>query len=118
MAMMRAVQVSRAKGAFELVERAIPEPGVADIRIKVEACGVCHSDMFVKEGLFPGISYPRIPGHEIIGTVDAVGSSVKTFQPRAAGGCGLAWGTLFCVRSVPTGRFYSLRQGKDCRHQL
>ena len=74
MATMRAVEVSSPKGPFQLVERSIPEPGVGAVRVKVEACGICHSDVMTKEGLFPGIQYPRIPGHEIAGRVDALGS--------------------------------------------
>ncbi|MGC9259506.1 MAG: alcohol dehydrogenase [Phycisphaerae bacterium] len=105
MATMRAVQVSRAKGDFELVHRPIPEPGVRDIRIKVKACGVCHSDMFIKEGLFPGITYPRIPGHEIIGTVDAVGVSVKTFKPGQRVGVGWHGGHCFVCDSCRRGDF-------------
>jgi 2-desacetyl-2-hydroxyethyl bacteriochlorophyllide A dehydrogenase len=111
MAMMRAVQVSRAKAAFELVEKPIPEPGAGDIRIKVEACGVCHSDMFVKEGVFPGISYPRIPGHEIIGTVDAVGSTVKTFQPGQRVGVG--WHGGHCFTCDPCRRGDFIHCGKE-----
>ena len=68
---MRAVQVPRAGGPFELVERDVPEPQPGWVRINVEACGVCHSDSLVKEGLWPGIQYPRVPGHEVIGVVDA-----------------------------------------------
>ena len=64
------------KGPFELVEREIPEPGVGSVRIKVEACGICHSDSFTKEGTWPGIQYPRVPGHEIAGIIDAVGTGV------------------------------------------
>ena len=105
MATMRAVQVSRAKAAFELVERAIPEPGPADIRIKVEACGVCHSDMFVKEGLFSGITYPRIPGHEIIGTVHAVGNSVTSFQIGQRVGVGWHGGHCFVCEPCRRGDF-------------
>ncbi|MGC8624629.1 MAG: alcohol dehydrogenase [Phycisphaerae bacterium] len=105
MATMRAVQVSRAKGDFELVHRPIPEPGMRDIRIKVEACGVCHSDMFIKEGLFPGITYPRIPGHEIIGTVDAVGVAVKTFKPGQRVGVGWHGGHCFVCDSCRRGDF-------------
>jgi len=75
MAKMRAVQVSHAKGPLEMVEREIPEPGAEEVRIKVEACGVCHSDSLVKEGLLP-VAYPRIPGHEVVGRVDAVGAGV------------------------------------------
>jgi D-arabinose 1-dehydrogenase-like Zn-dependent alcohol dehydrogenase len=73
---MRAAQVPHAKGPFELVERDIPEPAAGRVRIKVQACGVCHSDSVTKEGLFPNITYPRVPGHEVIGTVDAVGAGV------------------------------------------
>src|SRR5436305_442829 len=73
---MRAVQVPHAKGPFEIVEREIPEPPPGWVRIKVQACGICHSDSLVKDGTWPGIQYPRIPGHEIIGIVDAVGSGV------------------------------------------
>ncbi|HEX9508790.1 MAG TPA: alcohol dehydrogenase [Myxococcales bacterium] len=80
MAKMRAVQVSRPKGPFELVEREIPEPGAGSIRIKVQACGICHSDMYTKEGLLPGIKYPRVPGHEVAGVVDAVGSGVAQWK--------------------------------------
>lgn len=105
MATMRAVQVAGAKGAFELVQRPIPEPGALQIRIKVEACGVCHSDMFVKEGLFPGITYPRIPGHEIIGVVDTVGSSVNAFQPGQRVGVGWHGGHCFVCDPCRRGQF-------------
>jgi D-arabinose 1-dehydrogenase-like Zn-dependent alcohol dehydrogenase len=73
---MRVAQVPYAKGPFELVERDIPEPAANQVRIKVQACGVCHSDSVTKEGLFPNIAYPRVPGHELIGVVDAVGAGV------------------------------------------
>jgi D-arabinose 1-dehydrogenase-like Zn-dependent alcohol dehydrogenase len=74
---MRAVQVSKAKGPLEVVEREIPEPKSGWVRVKVEACGVCHSDSLTKDGLWPGIQFPRIPGHEVIGVIDAVGSDVR-----------------------------------------
>jgi len=73
---MKAVQISKAGGNFEMVERPVPEPGRGQVRIKVEACGVCHSDTLVKEGHFPGLQYPRVPGHEIAGRIDAVGADV------------------------------------------
>jgi len=76
MATMRAVQVVRSKGPLELTERAIPEPGAGAVRIRVQACGVCHSDSVTKEGLFPNIAYPRVPGHEIIGILDKAGAGV------------------------------------------
>ena len=78
---MRVVQVSRPNGPFELVEREIPEPGDGQVRIKVEACGICHSDSFTKEGLWPGIEYPRVPGHEVAGMIDAVGTAVRCKRP-------------------------------------
>jgi D-arabinose 1-dehydrogenase-like Zn-dependent alcohol dehydrogenase len=76
MSKMRVAQVTRANGPLEIVEREIPEPGAGWVRIKVEACGICHSDAMTKEGLWPGIEYPRVPGHEIAGIIDAVGTTV------------------------------------------
>jgi D-arabinose 1-dehydrogenase-like Zn-dependent alcohol dehydrogenase len=81
MAMMRVAQVPRPNGPFEIVERPIPEPGAGSVRIKVQACGVCHSDSVTKEGLFPGIQYPRVPGHEVAGVIDAVGPGVAGWKP-------------------------------------
>ena len=85
---MRVAQVPYAKGSFELVEREVPEPDSGQVRIKVQACGVCHSDSVTKDGLFPGIQYPRVPGHEVIGTVDAVGAGVAGWQPGQRVGVG------------------------------
>jgi D-arabinose 1-dehydrogenase-like Zn-dependent alcohol dehydrogenase len=85
---MRAVQVPSPKAPFETVERDIPEPGPGTVRIKVQACGICHSDTITKEGLFPGMEYPRVPGHEVVGVIDAVASGVprwKTGQRVAVG---------------------------------
>ncbi|MFL6422041.1 MAG: alcohol dehydrogenase catalytic domain-containing protein, partial [Nitrososphaeraceae archaeon] len=79
---MRSVQVSKPKGPLEIVEKDTPEPGARQVRIKVQACGVCHSDSFTKEGLFPGIQYPRVPGHEIAGVIDEVGKEVSQWQPK------------------------------------
>jgi D-arabinose 1-dehydrogenase-like Zn-dependent alcohol dehydrogenase len=76
MSKMRVVQVTHPNGPLELVEREIPEPGAGSVRIKVEACGICHSDSLTKEGAWPGIEYPRVPGHEIAGIIDAVGAGV------------------------------------------
>jgi len=76
MATMRVVQVSRPDGPFEIVERQIPEPSIGAVRIKVLACGICHSDSLVKDGGVPGIQYPRVPGHEVAGIIDAVGPGV------------------------------------------
>ncbi len=79
MARMRAVQVKAANGPFELVEREVPEPGAGHVRIRVQACGICHSDSFTKVGAFP-ISYPRVPGHEVVGLIDALGSGVPDWK--------------------------------------
>lgn len=76
MSKMRVVQVTRPNGPFEMVEREIPEPTTGSVRIKLQACGICHSDAVTKEGALPGIQYPRVPGHEIAGVIDAVGEAV------------------------------------------
>jgi len=77
---MRSVQVSKPNGPFEIVEREIPEPGAAQVRIKVQACGICHSDSLMKEGLFPGVQYPRVPGHEVAGVIDSVGKDIEDWK--------------------------------------
>jgi len=76
-AVMTVAQISKPGGDFELVEREIPQPGAGEVRIKVQACGVCHSDVLTKEGLWPGIEYPRIPGHEVVGVLDELGAGVS-----------------------------------------
>ena len=88
MGAMRAVQVGRPKGSLELVERDIPEPGPGHVRIKVQACGVCHSDAITVEGSFPGIQYPRVPGHEVAGVIDAVGPGVTAWTTGQRVGVG------------------------------
>lgn len=80
MAKMKAVQVPRPGADFEIVEREIPEPGARQVRIRVQACGVCHSDVVTKDGLFPGITYPRVPGHEVAGVIDKVGAGVTNWK--------------------------------------
>jgi D-arabinose 1-dehydrogenase-like Zn-dependent alcohol dehydrogenase len=102
MATMRVVQVSRPNGPFEIVERELLEPGAGTVRIKVHACGICHSDSFVKEGTFPGIQYPRIPGHEVVGTIDAVGRGVAGWAPGQRVGVG--WHGGSCGRCPPCRR--------------
>jgi D-arabinose 1-dehydrogenase-like Zn-dependent alcohol dehydrogenase len=94
MAVMRVAQVSRPQGPFEIVERPIPEPGAGTVRIKVQVCGVCHSDSFTKEGTFPGIQYPRVPGHEVAGVIDAVGAGVAGWEPGQRVGVG--WNGGYC----------------------
>jgi D-arabinose 1-dehydrogenase-like Zn-dependent alcohol dehydrogenase len=85
---MRAVQVVRPGDPLELVERPVPEPGPGAVRIKVHACGVCHSDSMTKEGLFPGIQYPRVPGHEVVGVIDAVGPGAPGWEAGEPVGVG------------------------------
>jgi len=105
---MRAVQVVRARGPFEIVEREIPEPESGMVRIKVQACGVCHSDQVTKDGLFPGIQYPGVPGHEVIGLIDAVGANVP---PRWTVGerVGVGWNGGYCgyCDSCRRGNFFA-----------
>lgn len=91
---MRAVQVSKAGGPLELVERPVPEPDPGKVRIRVRACGVCHSDVLTKEGGFPGLQYPRVPGHEVVGVVDAVGRGVTGLA--AGQPVGVGWNGGYC----------------------
>jgi D-arabinose 1-dehydrogenase-like Zn-dependent alcohol dehydrogenase len=92
---MRAAQVSRPGGPLELVERPIPEPGRGEVRVKVKACGICHSDALTKDGTWPGLEFPRVPGHEVIGAIDAVGPDVPA---RWAVGqqVGVGWHAWHC----------------------
>ena len=102
---MKAAQISKAGGDFELVEREIPEPGPGHVRVKVEACGICHSDTIVKEGLFPGIQYPRVPGHEVAGRVDAVGDRVANWRKGQRVGVGWHGGHDFTCDQCRRGDF-------------
>ena len=98
MSQMAAVQVSGPGGAFETVNREVPEPGPQTVRIKIEACGVCHSDVFVKEGHWLGLQYPRVTGHEVAGVIDAVGSGVTTWKKGQRVGVG--WHGGHCGQCV------------------
>jgi len=88
MSKMRVAQVTRANGPLEIVEREIPEPAQGSLRIKIEACGICHSDSVTKEGIWPGIRFPRVPGHEIAGVIDAVGAGVAGWKEGQRVGVG------------------------------
>jgi D-arabinose 1-dehydrogenase-like Zn-dependent alcohol dehydrogenase len=94
MAKMRVAQVSRPNAPFEIVEREIPEPVAGTVRIRVQACGICHSDSLTKEGGFPGIQYPRVPGHEVAGVIDAIGPGVAGWEPGQRVGVG--WNGGYC----------------------
>ena len=94
MATMRVAQVPRPRGPFDIVERPIPAPTAGTVRIKVQACGICHSDSLTKEGGFPGLEYPRVPGHEVAGVIDAVGPGVAGWQ--AGQRVGVGWNGGYC----------------------
>ena len=102
---MKAAQISKAGGDWELVERDVPEPGPGQVRVKVEACGICHSDALVKEGLWPGLQYPRVPGHEIAGRVDAVGANVTSWAIGQRVGVGWHGGHCFVCEQCRRGDF-------------
>jgi D-arabinose 1-dehydrogenase-like Zn-dependent alcohol dehydrogenase len=87
-ATMKAAQIAKPGAGFEVVEREIPEPGAGHVRIKVQACGVCHSDVLTVEGAWPGIQYPRVPGHEVAGIIDAVGAGVTEWRKGQRVGVG------------------------------
>lgn len=105
MAKMKVAQVSRPGGPIELVEREVPQPGFGEVRVRVQACGICHSDMFTKEGQWPGIQYPRVPGHEIAGVVDEVGSGVVGWKEGQRVGVGWYGGHCGHCRACRRGEF-------------
>ncbi len=104
---MRVALISRAKGPIEIVEREIPNPGAGEVRIKVQACGICHSDTMVKEGLFPGLQYPRVPGHEVAGVVDAVAPGVVQWKVGDRVGVGWHGGNCGYCDSCRRGDFFA-----------
>ena len=85
---MKTVQVPKAGGELQLVNSEIPAPPPDWVRIRVHACGVCHSDMMVKEGYWPGLQYPRVPGHEVAGVIDELGANVTTWKKGQRVGVG------------------------------
>jgi D-arabinose 1-dehydrogenase-like Zn-dependent alcohol dehydrogenase len=109
---MRAIQVSRPGGPLELVERPIPDPGPGMLRIKVQACGICHSDVMTKEGQWPGIAYPRVPGHEVIGVIDALGKDVPA-RWQAGQRVGVGWHAWHCgwCDTCRRGDFFACQTG-------
>ena len=112
MARMRVVQVAAPGAPLELVERDVPNPGNGEVRIRVEACGICHSDSFAKEGAFPGIPYPIVPGHEVAGRIDAVGPGAEPW--RAGQRVGVGWYGGHCGRCdrCRRGDFITCREGR------
>ncbi len=105
MARMKVAQVPKPGAPFEIVERDIPQPAAGQVRIKVHACGVCHSDVLVKEGVFPWIQYPRVPGHEVSGHIDAVGPGVIQWKTGQKVGVGWHGGHCFICDPCRRGDF-------------
>jgi len=99
---MKAAQIGKAGGDWELVERNLAAPGAAHVRVKVEACGICHSDVLVKDGLWPGLQFPRVPGHEVAGRIDAIGAGVTGW--REGQRVGVGWHGGHCFTCVPCRR--------------
>jgi D-arabinose 1-dehydrogenase-like Zn-dependent alcohol dehydrogenase len=106
---MRSIQVSKPNGRFDVVEREIPEPRAAQVRIKVQACGICHGDSITKLGLFPNIKYPRVPGHEIAGVIDEVGNDVADWKVGQRVGVGWVAGSCGYCESCRRGDFVTCR---------
>src|SRR5215469_7328917 len=109
---MKVAQISKPGAAFEIVEREIPEPGAREVRIKVNACGICHSDVLVKDGLWPGIQYPRVPGHEVAGVVDEVGAGASVWKKGQRVGVGWHGGHDNSCRECRRGDFRNCRNVK------
>jgi D-arabinose 1-dehydrogenase-like Zn-dependent alcohol dehydrogenase len=107
MTTMRVAQVAGAGAPLEIVEREIPQPGEGWVRVKVEACGICHSDSLVKDGQWPGLQYPRVPGHEVVGTVDAVGAGVTQWKPGQRVGLGWHGGHCGHCDACRSGDFFA-----------
>ena len=112
MATMRAVQVTSPNSPFQMVERPLPQPGPRRVRVKVQACGLCHSDFLTKSGMWPGIQYPRVPGHEIAGVIDAVGQDVPEWRPGQRVGVGWHGGHCGYCPSCRRGDFVTCRTGQ------
>jgi D-arabinose 1-dehydrogenase-like Zn-dependent alcohol dehydrogenase len=115
---MKAARVSNPGADFRIVEREIPDPGVGHVRIKVQACRVCHSDVLTKEGLWPGIQYPRVPGHEVAGIIDELGAGVSEWKKGQRVGVGWYGGQDGTCRRVTARRFSQLPKSENSGHQL
>ena len=111
-ATMKAAEISKPGAAFEIVERDIPEPDAGQVRIKVKACGICHSDVLVKEGALPWIQYPRVPGHEVAGIIDEAGPGVTVWKTGQRVGVGWHGGHDGICRECRRGDFRNCRNGK------
>ena len=116
-ASMKVAQISKPGGDFEIVEREIPKPGAGQVRIKVQACGVCHRDVFTKEGAWPGIQYPRVPGHEVAGIIEEL---VPVFPSGRRGSASASAGTAARTARacMPARRFSQLPEPENSGNQL
>jgi D-arabinose 1-dehydrogenase-like Zn-dependent alcohol dehydrogenase len=106
---MKVAQISKPGGDWEIIERPIPEPALGQVRIKVQACGICHSDSVIKEGHWPGLQYPRVPGHEVVGLVDAVGAGVPQWRLGQRVGIGWHGGHCGYCDSCRGGNFFACK---------
>ncbi|HZV58757.1 MAG TPA: alcohol dehydrogenase [Candidatus Eremiobacteraceae bacterium] len=111
---MKVAQVSKPGGDFEIVERDIPQPGPNEVRIRVHACGICFSDHLTKDNLWPGLTYPRVPGHEVAGTIDELGAGVTGWQKGQRVGVGWHGGHDGVCLSCRRGDFVNCANGKVC----
>ena len=111
-ATMKVAQIPKPGAGFQIVEREIPKPGAGHVRIKVQACGVCHSDVLTVEGAWPGIQYPRIPGHEVAGIIDEVGAGVAEWKKGQRVGVGWHGGQDNTCRECRRGDFRNCRNLK------
>lgn len=109
---MQAAVVPEPGAEFEIVERDVPEPGADQVRVAVEACGICHSDVYAKEGTYPGVSYPRVPGHEVAGRIDAVGEDVTAWEDGDRVGVGWHGGHCFTCDQCRQGNFLQCENGE------
>ncbi len=111
---MKAVEVTKPGTGFTVVERPVPEPGAGQVRIAVEACGICHSDALVRDGHWPGLAYPRIPGHEVVGRIDAIGAGVTAWRTGQRVGVGWHGGHCFVCEACRAGDFMQCVRGLVC----
>ncbi|TYP94911.1 alcohol dehydrogenase/alcohol dehydrogenase, propanol-preferring [Fodinibius salinus] len=109
---MKTMQINEPGADFELVDKDIPSPADDEVLIKVQACGICHSDAFVKDGLMPGIEYPRVPGHEVIGTVEEVGNNVSAWDEGQRVGVGWHGGHCYECEACRNGDFINCENAK------
>lgn len=112
MSTMKAMQVAEAGGSFQLVEKEIPTPGPNEVLIKVQACGICHSDAMVKDGLMPGIQYPRTPGHEVVGTIEKAGEDIRNWTEGQRVGVGWHGGHCYTCEACRNGDFINCENGQ------